>query len=168
MAHLVFPLGVRLSTWIVLLIFLALGLRDRRAWLAAAAWVGGFETAYQATNTFEGIARHGLHPGALWEPVVVFGTFGLGVLFVVGCALKGARPDLRFVLPIAVLWAVWVATGFHVNGHTMIHFDAGAEAINEAIKTLWAIAYIVPLIRSTTAPVQPRQYTAASTTASVR
>lgn len=51
----------------------------------------------------------------------------------------------------SLVWAVWIATGFHVNGHTMTGLDPSAEALNEGAKTLWALAYLVPLMRSSRA-----------------
>jgi hypothetical protein len=48
-----------------------------------------------------------------------------------------------------------MATGFHLNGHqhglfslhTRIpHLDGTAEFFNVAAKTLWALAYLVPLL----------------------
>lgn len=148
MGSVLFPLGVRLSTWVVLGVFLVLGVRDRRYWWAAAAWIGGFETAYQLTNTLHGLAHSGLHSRAWWPPVVVFGVIACGAIITVYISLeKTARPSLPIMAGVIVLWAIWVATGFHVNGHSMVGFDPTAEAINEAAKTLWALAYLIPLLR---------------------
>lgn len=147
-ASILFPLGVRLSTWLTLGVFLTLGLRDRRYWLAAAAWMVGFEVAWQATLTSRIIDRGGFHPHAWWQPVFVFGAYALGVTFVVFAALRGVKPSLPLMAVVAGLWAFWVATGFVSNSHTMIHFDAGAEAVNESIKTLWAVAYLVVLAQT--------------------
>ena len=144
-----FPLGHRLSTWVAVAVFLARGVRDRRYWLAAAAWLVGFEVAFQATETAEGIARSGFHPSAWWVPVVVFGAYACGIAFVWWVARRGIRPSIPILGAVAVLWVVWIATGFHVNtSHTMGGFDPAAEAINEGAKTLWALAYLVPLLRA--------------------
>ena len=125
-----------------------LGVRDRRYWLAAAAWIGGFEVLYQATVTTKDLIHNGFHPSVWWAPVVVFGVFLLGIGFVVYAGRHGARPSLQLLAAALFVWAVWIATGFHVNGHTMTGFDPTAEALNEGAKTLWALAYLVPLMRS--------------------
>jgi hypothetical protein len=146
-----FPLGVRLSTWAALGAFLVLGVRDRRYWLAGAAWIGGFEVLYQATVTGQELIDNGFHPSVWWAPPVVFGVFALGVGFVVWAARHGARPSLPLLAAALGVWAIWIATGFHVNGHTLTGLDPTAEALNEGAKTLWALAYLVPLMRSSRA-----------------
>lgn len=143
-----FPLGVRLSTWAALGVFLVLGVRDRRYWLAAAAWIGGFEVLYQATNTSKDLIDTGFHPSVWWAPVVVFGVFVLGIGFVVYAGRHGARPAFPLLAAALAVWAIWIVTGFHVNGHTMVGFDPAAEALNEGAKTLWALAYLLPLMHS--------------------
>lgn len=141
-----FPLGVRLSTWIVLAVFLSLGLRDRRYWIAAAAWMVGFELAWQATLTGRIIDRGGFHPDAWWKPAFVFGAYALAAAFVLMAARHGANPSLLLMGVVAGLWMFWVATGFHSNSHTTPHLDVSAEIMNEMVKTLWATAYLVPLL----------------------
>jgi hypothetical protein len=148
MHNFLFPLGVRLSTWAALGAFLVLGVRDRRYWLAAAAWIGGFEVLYQASTTGRGLIDNGFHPTVWWAPVVVFGVFVLGIGFVIWAGRHGARPSFPLLAAALFVWAVWIATGFHVNGHTMAGLDPTAEALNEGAKTLWALAYLVPLLRS--------------------
>ena len=155
MDHILFPLGVRLSTWATLGAFLVLGVRDRRYWLAAAAWIAGFEVLYQATVTAKELIDNGFHPTVWWAPVVVFGVFLLGIGFVGWAALHGARPSLPLLAAGLGVWAIWIATGFHVNGHTMTGLDPMAEALNEGAKTLWALAYLVPLMRSSRAALTP-------------
>src|SRR5262249_9579006 len=93
--------------------------------------------------------------------------FLLGIGFVVYAARHGARPSLPLLAAALAVWVVWIATGFHVNGHTMVGFDPAAEALNEGTKTLWALAYLAPLMRSrraTLAPIAagPRPYAAAA------
>jgi len=145
-AHVLFPLGVRLSTWIALAVFLALGVRDRRYWWAAAAWVAGFETLYQATTTAGHLLHSGFHPGHWWVPVIVFSVYLGGVAFVVVAADHGARPSWPLLTAALLVWGLWIATGFHVNAHTMADFDPASEVLNELAKTLWAAAYLVPLL----------------------
>ena len=141
-----FPLGVRLSTWIVLGVFLVLGLRDRRYWLAAAAWLVGFELVFQITSTTRILIRGGLHPSSWWQPVVVFGAYLLGLSFVWVAAQRGARPSLLILGLSLGLWIVLLKSGLHTNGHTMSDFSVESEALNEGSKTLWALAYLIPLI----------------------
>jgi hypothetical protein len=47
-----------------------------------------------------------------------------------------------------LVFAVWVAAGFHVNVNErgLAGFDPTAEVLNEGSKTLWAAAYLVPLL----------------------
>lgn len=141
-----FPLGVRLSTWAALGVFLVLGVRDRRYWLAAAAWIGGFEVLYQATNTTKQLIDKGFHPSTWWAPPVVFGVFLLGIGSVVYAGRHGARPAFPLLAAALAVWVIWIAIGFHVNGHTMTGLDPAAEALNEGAKTLWALAYLLPLM----------------------
>ncbi len=141
-----FPLGVRLSTWVALVVFLVLGVRDRRYWLAAAAWIGGFEVLYQASNTTKELIDKGFHPSTWWAPVVVFGVFLLGIAFIVYAGRHGARPAFPLLGAALIVWVTWIATGFHVNGHTTTGLDPAAEALNEGAKTLWALAYLLPLM----------------------
>ena len=58
----------------------------------------------------------------------------------------GVRPWWPLVGLTAALWAIWMATGFHFNGHGMTGFSISAELFNETAKTLWALAYLVPLL----------------------
>lgn len=146
MAHVLFPGGVRLSTWIVLLVFLALGVRDRRYWWAGAAWIVGFEATFQLSQTITVIRHGGFHPHAWWQPVFVFGLLACGYVFVFYAA-RYARTSLPILGAALALWGIWLLTGFHVNGHSMVGFDPTAEALNEGAKTLWALAYLVPLLR---------------------
>jgi hypothetical protein len=146
-AMVLFPLGVRLSTWVVLGIFLILGLRDRRFWLAAAVWLVGFETVFELTSTIELLAHKPIDPGAWWALVIDFGAYVLGGAFVYVAARRGILPSPILVGVVAVIWAAWVAAGFHINPHTMRGFDPTAEGLNEAAKTVWALAYLLPLWR---------------------
>jgi hypothetical protein len=116
----------------------------RRNWkplFAAFAWMTGWEAAWQATNIALG---HG-HPLWLW------GTY---TLFVVGpastlLACRLMTPSLFWATVLALLWIVWLATGFHSNNHTLVGFNPLAEALNEAAKTAWALVYLWPLARAT-------------------
>ncbi len=133
-ATILFPLGVRLSTWIVLGVFVFLGVRrrDRRYFFAALVWLASFEAAYD-------VSMWVMHPQH-WYLNVFF--FGASVLTVAYFGRSIPRPNLWIGAVVVALWAVWIATGFHVNDHQMIDFDPAAEAVNEAAKTLWAAAIL--------------------------
>ena len=141
-ASVLFPLGVRLSTWMIVLVFLLLAAwrSDRAPLLAAIAWLASFEAAYQISAM---ILRTP-------SPIPVVGPVSLSLLIgapLVALAMTalGARPNL-YVLALALLvFVAWLATGFHVNTGTEIVSVTG-EALNDASKALWALAYIVPLL----------------------
>lgn len=138
---LLFPVGVRLSTWVALACFVALAAlrRDGRPLLAGVTWFCGFEGAYQlfALLTGEGLPAIGF--------AVPF-SIGLGAVVVVVASLRRVRPSWRLMLAVAAVWAVWLAVGFPANGPTLVGLDPLAEALNEAAKSLWALAYLVPLL----------------------
>lgn len=139
MSAILFPFGVRLSTWLAIAAFISLALaqRSRMPILAGVAWITGFEAAFQAIS---------LTLGKL--PLGPDGPIFYILLAAVAVPLTyraGVRADLRILAVAVALMAAWVAGGFHVNGHTMTGFDPAAEAVNEAAKTLWALAYIAPL-----------------------
>jgi hypothetical protein len=140
-----FPLGVRLSTWVALAVFLTLGLRDRRFWLAAAVWLVGFETLFELTSTVELLAHRPIGASAWWALAVDFVAYALGGAFVYWAARRGILPSPLLVGVACVVWAAWIATGFHRNPHTLAGFDPTAEALNEGVKTIWALAYLLPL-----------------------
>jgi len=136
-----FPLGVRLSTWLALGLFLALAAqrRDRAPLLAAAAWLFGFELVFQLTSLAAGRPLPGYH----WGP---FALIAVGVVSLLAAARAGIRPSPLWLLAAGCCFAAWVATGFNVNEHTTAHLDVTGEVLNEAAKTLWAVAYFVPLV----------------------
>lgn len=145
---------IRTSTLVTMALFVVLGVvRDRRFWLAAAIWLGGFEAAFQFTVEMRILVHSGFHPAAWWAPVVMFATVGLGVMCVLAALRIGVRPSLPLLGLVAVFWGIWLMTGFHVNEHNMVGFDPVAEVWNETAKTLWAAAYLLPLWKGTeTAP----------------
>jgi hypothetical protein len=135
-APILFPLGVRLSTWIGLAVFISFAAvhRDKRFLIAGLVWMTGFEATYDISS-FIVAPSH-------WSKNALFFVISVFTLFWFRHAVK---PDWRLMGFSAAIWIAWVATGFHVNSHTMSHFNAGTEALNEAAKTLWAAAYLWPL-----------------------
>ena len=139
---LLFPVGVRLSTWVGLAAFLVVWLvrRDRLTLLAAAAWFVGFEAAYQAfaLTTGEGLAAKGLA-----APLMIV----LGVIVVAVARRHDVHPSGLLMVVVAAVWTAWVAIGFPANGPSLVGLNRVAEALNEAAKTLWAAAYLLPFLR---------------------
>jgi hypothetical protein len=137
-----FPVGVRLSTWIALAAFLVFAgqRRDGRPLAAGVAWFFGFEGAYQATALATGNGLPAL--GSAAPILVVFGA-----IVVVIASRSGILPAWRVMALVAVVWIAWVAIGFPANAASLVGFNSVAEALNEAAKTLWAVAYLWPLVR---------------------
>jgi hypothetical protein len=139
---------MRTSTVIVIVLFVALGLlRDRRYWLAG---LPGSSAGKHVRDHDERIVDYGHHARVWWAPVVVFGVELLGFAFIAVAGFRfGIRPSWSIMALSGACWAVWLGTGFHINGYQMIAFDPLAEAMNETAKTLWAAAYLWPLWRQT-------------------
>jgi len=139
--------GVRYSTLVVLAAFAVVGLARRRpvAVLAMLAWLVGFEAVWQWTY----LVMLRLNPhmwvwvpdGWRWVPVALL---ILGPALVIAVRLAGLRADRNWVLATIVLYAVWVLTGLHAN-YPNRPFDVPTEVINVAVKTAWALTYLVPL-----------------------
>lgn len=141
-AAILFPFGVRLSTEITCDVFLALAIR-RRDWkplLAAWTWLWGFEAAYDASV----LAFR--HPTAGERPLPAFYLI-LGVATVVWMTFRiRVRPALWPLVGAAAVWIVWASIGFPVNTHDATAIHPFAEVLNEAAKSLWALAYLIPLL----------------------
>jgi hypothetical protein len=134
-ATILFPAGgARLSTVLLLAAFLTLAVtrRDFRPAIAAVAWLVGFEMLFEATRRPDG-----------WHAIVFIASAVVGIVLL---ARKGIAPSPLLMAATLALWAAWLATGFHVNQHTMVGFQPGAEAFNEGAKTLWGAAYLVPFL----------------------
>ena len=138
---------MRLSTTLLLFAFLFVGFLHRdfkAAILAALTWLLGWEVAWQFANT--------LHTNR---------TLGWNViLFLVSAAIVlvlqrfTVRPSLPLIGLSLLIGAGWLATGFHVNGYDHLgDFNALGEAFNEGAKTVWGLAYLIPLIRMPAKPV---------------
>ena len=149
--HVFFPLGIRLSTILMALAFVCLAVvrRDTLPLLAAWLWVTTFEAAFQIAS----LIMHRL-PLGYFTPVFFIVLAGVTLYLTRG----KLRPDRRFIVASLGVLVVWMATGFHLNGHqhglfslhTRIpNFDVTAEILNVSAKTLWALAYFLPLLRQT-------------------
>jgi hypothetical protein len=137
-----FPLGVRLTTWLTVGVFVVIAAwRSERAPLVAViAWLAGFEAAYQVAA----MILHRPHPVPLIGPVSISLLVGAPAV-TAAMTMLGARPN-RLLLAVALLvFGVWVAAGFHVNTGTTVVSSTG-EALNDLSKTLWALAYLLPLV----------------------
>lgn len=137
-ATVLFPFGVRLSTWLAGAAFVGVAVwrRDWRPLAAGFAWIWGFEVAFQVAC---------IAAGYNFTPVVTrLGWVLVGIPIVVGLS-SWVRPDWRIFLAAAAMFGVWGLAGFGVNTHETV-YSVGDEILNEATKTLWALAYLVPLL----------------------
>lgn len=149
MVHVLFPLGVRLSTILTAVAFACLAVvrRDKLPLIAGWVWLTTFEAVFQIASLIMDRL-----PLGLFSPV-----FFLSLAVVTLYLTRGkVRPDWWYLAAALVLVGVWMATGFHLNGHQhgmfslhphIPHFDATAEFLNETAKTLWALGYFLPLLR---------------------
>jgi hypothetical protein len=147
--HVLFPLGVRISTWLCLLAFAAIAIRrrDTRALFAGWVWLVTFEAAFDGSA----LAIDG------WEADRVL-PLVLGVFTVAWCAQT--RPlDISFLWAAATVFAfvVWLAIGFPWNSHSGIGFRWDVEILNETVKTMWAFAFLIPLWAGTRKARPPRR-----------
>ena len=136
--------GIRVSTWLTALVFVAVYMarRDSRVLVAAFAWIAGFEFAYQVTTLATG---HPL-PAWHWGP---FALMAVGVLALIAAGRAGIWPSPWLMGLVAVLWIAWLAIGFNSNSATG-PLDPLNEALNEAAKTAWALAYLWPFLAQAT------------------
>jgi hypothetical protein len=111
---------------------LAVWRHDPRPAIAGIAWIVGFEKPFEATRR-----PHVWH----WILYVAFDIVGIILLCV-----EEDRPSPVLMAATLAVWGAWLVTGFQVNEHTMVHFQPVAEGFNEGAKTLWAAAYLVPLL----------------------
>ena len=151
MIHVLFPLGIRLSTILTALAFagLAVARRDKLPLIAGWLWVTTFEAAFQIASLIMDRLPLG------YVTPIIF----LSVAAVTLCITRRrVIPDWRYLAASLVVLGIWMATGLHLNGHQhglfSLHaripdFDATAEVLNETAKTLWALGYFLPLLRRT-------------------
>jgi hypothetical protein len=144
-ATILFPTGnTRLSTIVAFAAFIALAIMRRSSLpiVGCLAWLFGFEAAFNATVLALG------RPAAL-DTIHFVPYLLIGIVLPFWLARRGVRPVWSLLAAAVVVWAIWMATGFHANGHAMTDFDPLAEALNEGAKTLWAAAYFLPLWKAT-------------------
>lgn len=141
-ASVLFPSGnARLSTIAAFAAFVALAImvRSWRPVVACLAWLFGFEALFNLTGILLG------RPAVL-DPIH-FGIYlFLGLCGPLWLVRGGWRPRYGLLMGAAACWMIWTVTGFHVNQHTMVDFSPVAEVLNEVSKTLWAAAYLLPLL----------------------
>jgi hypothetical protein len=146
---LLFPLGVRLSTWLGVLAFVALAGRRRSMLPLVAAWVWliGFEAAFDSA----GLALYGYATDRVLP--VVLGVFTLAW----SARVRVLRVSRPWAVATVLLWTLWLAIDFrwNSNGWTLgglprydpaSDFRWQAEVLNETAKTAWALAYLLPLL----------------------
>jgi hypothetical protein len=105
--------------------------------VAAWVWLISFEAAFDGF----GLAMAGYAADRVL-PLI------LGVFTLAWCARTNiVRVSLPWVAATALAWAVWLGVGFHWNSYDSpaADFRWQAELLNEAAKTSWALAYLVPL-----------------------
>jgi hypothetical protein len=110
MIHVLFPLGIRLSTILMALAFvgLAVARRDKQPLLAGWLWVTTFEAAFQIAS----LIMNKL-PLGLFTPI-----FFLVLAAVTLCLTRTkVMPDWRYLAAGLVVLGIWMATGLHLNGH---------------------------------------------------
>ena len=151
MFEVLFPLGIRVSTVVTALAFvgLAVALRDKLPLIAGVLWVTTFEAAFQIASLIMGNLPLG------YATPVIFLILAVVTLFFTRGRVK---PDWRYLAASLVVLVVWMAMGFHLNGHQhglfSLHtripdFDVPAEVMNVTAKTLWALGWFLPLLRRT-------------------
>jgi hypothetical protein len=141
-ASVLFPLGVRLSTWATIAVFLAVAgtRRETKPLLACWAWLWGFEAAYDLASIAFRPWSQGFLPEASLYAI-------LGLTTIVWMTNHGVRPSLPLLGAALGLMVLWIALGFHQNFHSAKVIAPGTEALNEATKTMWALAYLWPFLR---------------------
>ena len=151
MFEVLFPLGIRVSTIVTALAFvgLAAARRDKGPLIAGVLWVTTFEATFQIASLIMGKLPLG------YATPIIFLILAVVTLFLTRGTVK---PDWRYLVASLVVLVIWMATGFHLNGHQhglfSLHtripdFDVTAEVMNVTAKTLWALGWFLPLLRRT-------------------
>jgi hypothetical protein len=140
---------IRVSTVLAGLAIVAVILWRRRAPLVALvallAWASAYEILYSATGT----AMHGWPAGSfVWMTAAVGG-------WVVLSQVLGIVPDWRLLLAMALVWVLWILTGFNSNAPSSAGtngfsqgFSLSSEIFNELSKTILALAYLAGALNS--------------------
>lgn len=130
---------IRITTLATLAAFAAVGLvrgGDMRALWAAAAWIGGFEACYHITAWAMGT-----------DPTTAIYFIVAGVAMLAVAQRRAVRPSPAVAVLVVVSWVAWMAFGFRANETDTHAFSVLDEVLNVTAKTLWALAYLVPLAR---------------------
>lgn len=145
---------IRISTVLMSLVLIAVIVWQRRsapvAAIAVMAWLSTYEIFYEAT----GVVIHGWSLGYfLWMSAAVGGWVALAVL-------AGMAPNRWLLLATALVWVLWIVTGFNSNSPTVAgspgfpkDFSISGEILNELTKTLLGLAYLVGALRASKRPV---------------
>lgn len=140
---------IRVSTVLAGLVIVVAVLLRRRdpllALISLMAWASAFEILYSATGT----AIHGWPVvNFLWMTAAVGGWVVLG-------QVRGIVPDWRLLVAMAVVWVLWMLTGFNSNAPSTagtagfpMEFSVTNEILNELSKTLLALAYLAGALSS--------------------
>jgi hypothetical protein len=133
---------IRVSTVVaavVLLVIISIKRRDPALGLVTTlAWASTFEILSNAVGTigFGWAVRD-----FLWMSAALSG-------WVILAGVLGVWPDLRISLAFAITLAAWVATGYEPNRPGDSNFNVLSEILNEASKTLLALAYLLGALRA--------------------
>jgi hypothetical protein len=101
------------------------------------AWASTFEILSNAVGTIGfGWAVHDF----VWMSAALTG-------WVILAGVLGVWPDLRISLAFVITLAAWVATGYGPNRPGSSNFNVLSEILNEASKTLLALAYLLGALR---------------------
>jgi hypothetical protein len=147
------PVQVRWSTLLMAAVILAVvGVRRRRpavAVVSVVAWLAVYETGWQLMDLV-------VHHAAAWPAAVQ--RLGWASAALAGWPLLahalGVRPDPRWAALCALVFAVWLWSGFWYNWPGQPYpLMIGPELANVASKTALGIAYLAGAVRRTLPPL---------------
>ena len=145
----IFIANVRLSTILLASLLVAIPV-IRRRWrdlLGFPAWFFGFEAVWEITNA---VVYYGFSTRLLARTVFVL----LGVACIWLAWRAGLRPWWPALVAAGLLYLVWLLDGFHSNPDVpFAHIVSWRwELENVGAKTLFGLAYLVPVLRSSDDP----------------